>query len=404
MRIYNFVLINILGCLFLAAPVQAGEIIADHAAIHYLDHSYEKMLIDALQKVKKNDIGDALTILQQVVNNNPKFRLAQLMYADLLLAQARPISGFGSYPSASYERIKALRDEAAARWRHYLSPPPADRVPASLVQLSGLQKYVIVVDMSASRLYLFENKGGVPRPVYDFYTSIGKKGMRKYAEGDQKTPVGVYFVTGFISPDTLPDLYGNGAFPIDYPNAWDQRHGRTGSGIWLHGTPGNTYSRPPKDSDGCVVLTNRDLDAIAPYIQKGTTPVILTEKINWLTVDKWRKRQAVFAGYIDQWRKDWESRNTDLYLRHYSPNYSGLGKDYRSWVEYKRRVNASKKFIHVDISNQSMFLYPGEKGLLVVTFKQDYRSDTVQREFVKRQYWKMGEDGRWRIVYEGSAS
>ena len=404
MRNSKKILVKVICLLFVTTPVLAGEIIANHAAIHYLDRGYEKLLIDALEKVRGNHIGDALTVLQQVVNNNPNFRLAQLMYADLLLAQGRPISGFGSYPSASYERITALRDEAYARWRHHLSPPPVDRVPASLVKLSNLQKYVIVVDMSSSRLFLFENKDGVPGVVHDFYTTIGKKGMRKFAEGDQKTPVGVYFVTGFISPDTLPDLYGAGAFPIDYPNAWDQRHGRTGSGIWLHGTPSNTYSRPPKDSDGCVILSNRDLDTIAPYIQTGTTPVILTEKIDWLSRDEWQKRQSVFAGYVDQWRKDWESRDADLYLSHYSPNYSGLGKSYEDWVQYKRRVNASKKFIEVNISNQSMFLYPGEKGVLVVTFKQDYRSDTVQRRFFKRQYWKMGEDGRWRIVYEGSAS
>ena len=153
-----------------------------------------------------------------------------------------------------------------------------------------------------------------------------------------------------------------------------------------------------------MILSNRDLDTIAPYIQTGITPVILTDKINWLPVNAWYKRQSMLADYVDQWRKDWESRDADLYLSHYSPNYSGLGKDYNDWVSYKRRVNAAKKYIKINISEQSMFLYPGEDGLLVVTFKQDYRSDTVQRHFTKRQYWKMGHDGRWRIIYEGSAS
>ena len=46
----------------------------------------------------------------------------------------------------------------------------------------------------------------------------------------------------------------------------------------------------------------------------------------------------------------------------------------------------------------------GEKGLLVVTFRQDYKSDKVERKFVKRQYWRRQQDGTWRIVYEGSVS
>ena len=116
--------------------------------------------------------------------------------------------------------------------------------------------------------FLFKNQKGVPTLIKDFYVTIGKNGAGKYVEGDQKTPVGVYFVTDFISPEELPDLYGDGAFPIDYPNVWDQRHGRTGYGIWLHGTPSKIYSRPPEDSNGCVIVSNQDLNALLPYVKK----------------------------------------------------------------------------------------------------------------------------------------
>ena len=258
--------------------------------------------------------------------------------------------------------------------------------------------------MSTSRLYLYENNNGEPRLVKDFYATIGKNGSGKYIEGDQKTPTGVYFVTGFIEPEELPDLYGDGAFPIDYPNAWDQRNGRTGYGIWLHGTPSATFSRPPRDSNGCVIVSNKDLNTIAPYIDTGHTPVILADNIQWISMTAWKSRQSQFDSYVEQWRKDWESRDADLYLSHYSSKYSGLGKNYESWVAYKRRVNPTKRFIKVGISEKSMFLYPGENGLLVVTFEQDYASDNMKRKFVKRQYWQIDKDGQWRIVYEGSVS
>lgn len=395
-------------CLFILLAVastgSAGDMLAGKATAHNLDHGYEALLVSALDKIKHGDTRAALPLLEQLVSVNPKFKLAQLMYADLLLAQGRPLRDFGNISSAPYEQIVALREEARARWRHHLSPPVQNSLPSSLVKLSQQQQHAIVVDMSTSRLYLYENNAGVPRLVRDFYATIGKNGVGKYVEGDQKTPVGVYFVTGFIDPEELPDLYGAGAFPIDYPNAWDQRNGRTGYGIWLHGTPSATFSRPPRDSDGCVIVSNRDLQTISSYMKIGSTPVILADSIDWISTAEWESRQSRFDSYVEQWRQDWESRDAELYLSHYSRKYTGLGKDYESWVAYKRRVNPAKRFIKVGISGQSMFLYPGEDALLVVTFEQDYASDNIKRRFVKRQYWQMDKDGEWRIVYEGSVS
>jgi hypothetical protein len=145
------------------------------------------------------------------------------------------------------------------------------------------------------------------------------------------------------------------------------------------------------------------LNAIAPYLQENT-PVILADQIEWIDEREWIGRQAEYEAIIDQWRRDWESRNAELYLNHYSTTYSGLGMDYQSWVDYKRRVNPSKDYIKVGITEKSIFIYPGEPGLIVVTFKQRYESDNLIRDFTKRQYWRMEKDGQWRIVYEGSVS
>jgi len=73
-------------------------------------------------------------------------------------------------------------------------------------------------------------------------------------------------------------------------------------------------------------------------------------------------------------------------------------------VAYKRRVNTTKKFIKVGLSDTTMFLYPNGTNILVVTFDQDYHSDNVQRKFRKRQYWKREQDGAWRIFYEDGVS
>ena len=382
----------------------ARDIASQNTALQNLSHHSEILLLNAIEKIKNSDINGALDELGQLVKLNPQFNLAQLMYADMLSARARPITDFGNVLNAPYKQISALREEAKARWRYHQLQPDISQIPVSLVQMANKQKYAIVVDLAISRLFLFQNHKGTPVLIKDFYVSIGKNGTGKITEGDQKTPVGVYFVTGFIESEKLPDLYGDGAFPINYPNVWDRRYGRTGYGIWLHGTPHGIYSRPPRDSDGCVILSNQDLKAISPFIDEGQTPVILADNIEWLSVDEWKRQRGEYMKFLEQWRKDWESRNADRYLSHYSREYSGLGKDYEGWVEYKRRVNASKNFIRVKLIDPSMFLYPGNERIMMVTFDQDYTSDDLHRQFTKRQYWRREEDGKWRIIYEGSVS
>lgn len=400
----NFKHLLVLFCLGLSHPLIAADLLSKATSDQSLSRHSESLLINALESIKNDKTEQAIKDLRQLIKLNPDFKVAQLIYADMMLARSQVITDFGNVPNVSFERISALRDEAQARWQYHQAPVDRDKIPASLIQLASKQKHIIVVDSSRSRLFLFKNQDGVPILIKDFYVTIGKNGTGKIIEGDQKTPVGVYFVTGFINPEELPDLYGDGAYPIDYPNVWDQRHGRTGYGIWLHGTPSSTYSRPPKDSNGCVIVSNNDLNTLSPFINKGYTPVIISDSINWITKKEWKKHQSDYEHFVEQWRHDWESRDVDLYLRHYSKEYSGLGKDYNSWVEYKRRVNPSKKFIKVNLSDTSIFLYPGEQQLMLVTFVQDYTSDNFKRKFTKRQYWRLEDDGQWRIVYEGAAS
>jgi len=397
----DLVLVITLILFSVASP--AADTVTHIAALNNLDTSHEKMLINALDNIRDGELETAISSIKLIVDAYPNYRLAQLMYADLLMAKSYPIRDFGNFQSAPYDQILALMNEAKARWQYYQAPPPQDKIPASLIKLSENQQHAVIVDLQTSRLYVYKNRNGIPELVHDLYISIGKNGIGKDTEGDQKTPVGVYFVTGFIESEKLPDLYGAGAFPIDYPNAWDRRHGRTGYGIWLHGTPSNTLSRPPRDSDGCIVLSNYELNMIAPYLQ-GDTPFILSEGIEWISESEWQDRQTSYASLIDQWRDDWQSRDPELYLGHYSPAYAGLGMDYEAWVEYKRRVNPSKSYINVDLTEKSIFVYPGEENMLIVTFRQKYNSDNLLRNTVKRQYWRMEKDGRWRIIYEGSLS
>jgi murein L,D-transpeptidase YafK len=354
------------------------------------------------QDIERSRLGSALEKVDALITAYPNFRLAYLIRGDLLLARARPLVTFGNQPDAPADKLADLREEAVARLKAYRNRPPSNYVPRYLLQMEPEQKYAIVVDTQRARLYIYQNDNGRPRFVADYYISHGKLGAEKLREGDKRTPVGVYHVTANLPRQKLSDFYGNGAFPISYPNEWDRQQGRDGHGIWLHGTPSDTYSRPPRASDGCVVLTNRDLDALASYLQIGLTPVIISNTVEWLSVDDWAAERSALNKQIESWRKDWESRDVDRYLAHYSKSFRNNEGGYVRWAEQKKAVNASKSWIKVQLDKVSVFRSPGKQDLVVVTFEQDYRSNNLSNVLKKRQYW-LKEGGRWKIVYEGFA-
>ena len=361
----------------------------------------EAMLVGALIDIRENRLGAALDRVNALLAMKPDFRLAQLIKGDLLMARAGPIANMGA-AVAPAERLNDLRDEARARLARYQQQQPSKLMPKYLLQLEADQRYAVVVDTGKSTLYLFENRDGTPQYIADYYITVGKNGSHKLREGDKRTPLGVYHVTSQLPSNKLDPFYGTGAFPISYPNEFDVREGRNGHGIWLHGVPRDTYSRPPRASDGCVVLSNEDLDNLAKRVQIGVTPVIISERIDWVEPAATQAMRSGLAQSVEHWRHDWESRSTDKYLQYYARSFAAGDQGRAAWAAQKRRVNASKEWIKVQLSDVSMFLYPGRDDLAVVNFMQDYSSSNLSNKMRKRQYW-IKQDGNWKILYEGAA-
>jgi len=363
----------------------------------------EDRLSQVFEAVEANRLDDALRRVDALIGDYPNFRLAHLVRGDLLLARARPLETFGNVAkTVPGERIDGLREEALARLRALRQRPGGDRLPRYVLQLHPEQKHALVVDSRRSRLYIFANASGAPRLVADYYVTLGKNGVEKTREGDQKTPIGVYHVTANLPRRKLTDFYGAGAFPINYPNEWDRRQGRNGYGIWLHGVPSDVYSRPPRASDGCLVLANPDLESVGRHVQVGLTPVIIADEVEWSDAAAIAAERAALAGAFEQWRADWQSRDTERYLAHYSSRFaSGEGQDHSGWAAHKRKVNGAKRWIKVGVSRVAMFRYPRERDFVVVIFDQDYRSDRFSNAMRKRQYW-VKEGASWKIIYEGA--
>ncbi|MEW5966665.1 MAG: L,D-transpeptidase [Pseudomonadota bacterium] len=359
----------------------------------------DRQLATSLLAISEKRMPEALDAVDQLTRQHPNFRLAHLVRGDLLLARAQPLQTLGNAQGPRNAELEQLREEARQRVRALTDPLPQDSVPAYLLNLDESYRHALVVDASRSRLYVYANRNGTPIRVADFYVTIGKAGAGKQREGDNRTPIGIYTVSSFKSSRELTDFYGSGAFTLTYPNEWDTRQGRNGHGIWIHGSPSNTYSRTPLASEGCVVLANDDLTRLGQYIETGRTPVIIARQVEWVALDELGARRGELAAAIDQWRQDWESRDADRLMRHYGASFRAGAQSRQAFAANKHKVNAGKTWIQVGLDRVSLMLYPERPDFAMVSFVQHYQSNNLSDRTAKRQFWSR-ENGRWTIIHE----
>jgi murein L,D-transpeptidase YafK len=371
---------------------------------------HEASLLLALLEFKSGYLDEAMSEIGGLLKREPKFHLAHLIQGDMWLAQTRVISDIGANPlladiASQQEELALLRQEAEARLNAYLDTLPQGRLPRALLMLDESVKSALLVDKKSHRLYVYEREAdGTPRLVQDFYVSTGKASGNKTLSGDLRTPEGVYFITRHIPGDQLPDLYGSSAYPMNYPNEWDSHLGKTGYGIWLHGTEAAYYSRPPQDSEGCVVLPNIDLTAVAAYLHPGITPIVVSDKVEWLEREAYLNLRDEVKGVVEAWRADWQSGDVERYLSHYDAAFWSNGHNIKSWQQRKRQVASGKQWQQVALSDLSLFAYPSAAGngreMVVVNLEQKYDSNNYNSEMKKRLYLVRADKG-WRVLYEG---
>ena len=375
--------------------------------------SPESRLISIYRAIGQQQTDIAIDAAASLTHDVPSFRLAQLVYADLLSARMGNSTRFdtpaGTSPAVSAE-LGELRDEAMQRLHALQERPPANQVPAEFIVLPKAIHHAIAVDTSRSRLYLFENGPQGVRLVSDHYVSVGKQGVDKSVEGDQRTPLGVYFVSDRVGQGSLGEAFGAGAMQLNYPNLFDRLHGRTGSGIYVHGVPFNTYSRPPKDSDGCVTLANDELVMLMNTVPVHDTPVIITKKIHWVSDSATQLHRAEILDAVNQWQSvragDDRGALQAFYLPGVAPETPAAPpapppQSTVAMVHGKRKLLPPAAPLRDPISfdNLSVMTWSDEKETMVVTFQE--RGTRTKRETMLRQYWER-DAAKWKIVAEGT--
>lgn len=360
----------------------------------------EAMLIDVYKSLAANRLREAQSKADALVAAFPTFRLGHLVRGDLLLLHTQPIKSFGGGANAPADKLNNLREEAIVRLKSLRERPDPDLIPRAILQMRPDQKNVLLVDAKLSRMYVYQNDHGRLKLTNDYYVSQGRLGVNKLKEGDQKTPLGVYYITSRVAGAKLPDFYGSGALPINYPNEWDKVNGRSGSGIWLHGTPSDSYSRPPLSSDGCVVLTNPDLKELSASVEVGNTPVIIVDDIKFVSKAKSEADRLNANKMLESWRADLESTDPERLRKHYSRNFkAGRGQDLNGWLDKVHQSMLGARKIDVELQDVTFFQYPDQKELIVAAFTQEATIGKGKHATRKRQYWAR-EGMQWKIVSE----
>jgi len=362
--------------------------------------SAEARLISVYEMFGRGQARPALAKARDLVRDYPNFQLAQLVYGDLLAAQVPPTNSLPDTAGIAKMRgnpaMSELHEESRRRLQALRERPPAGTVPSQFLSLSTRSRYAIAVDASRSRLYLLENSDKGLKLVADYYISVGKSGTDKLTEGDARTPLGVYYITSSLDPKSLKDFYGAGALPINYPNPYDVRRGRTGGGIWLHGTPPQQFARAPLASDGCVVMANPDLKQLLRKVQIGATPVVTARSLQWISPPQAEKEAQTFTSAITAWKDTRASGNEAQLKKFYLPDFQRSNKKATEGISVHDEVEYAQGK-RVQFKDMSYLHWRDGDDTMVATFGEVFEGEKSGR--TRRQYW-LRQGSEWKLFHE----
>jgi len=252
-------------------------------------------------------------------------------------------------------------------------------------------KNVLVCVKSKKLLKIYKNV----KNSFDLIDSVnvltGLDGDKR-EEGDLRTPVGVYRLKTVL--DKVDDFYGPFAFVTEYPNMLDRINHKNGHGIWIHGVPING-KRNSNNTKGCIVMDNEMLKNLKKEIDYKNTYLLISENAP-LTATK--NEIASILAFIYKWRKAWQSNNFDAYKKFYDSTFKKAdGKDLKSFLDYKKRVFANKKYQKVEIYFSNINIVPYQniehQKIFRINMFEKYLSKTYKYSGPKEVYVKFTNHG-----------
>ena len=252
-------------------------------------------------------------------------------------------------------------------------------------------QYAVVVEKSRQILHLLQFRESW-HLLESWPCSTGKKPGPKRMEGDFRTPEGIYFIERYVPERFLSDVYGACALPLNYPNWLDRMAHRTGSAIWLHGTDRALKAR---DSNGCVVLDNDHIKALAARIKAWRTPVIILDRLNC-----WAEKEAdLWAGrlkdLVGQWQDDLMGGSYGKYKQWYASGASATMDWWHRWCRLRNATSGAMENGRMTARNFDILKHD---EVFLIQFDQFLEAHGGWTSVVRRQLFVKMVDGQPKII------
>jgi hypothetical protein len=271
--------------------------------------------------------------------------------------------------------------------------------PVYLLQIPESTSHVFIAETDSSTLYrIMDGQNGAL--IDERYMSVGQNGVGKRRAWDRRTPLGIYFVSEQLDTSGLHEKYGPLAFPLDYPNSWDDLNERSGDGIWIHGVRPSAGTRPPRDTDGCISLPNDELLKLENDFVPLVTPVIITRTIEWATADEITELRDELHAALDVWAGSFRSGDMHQYLALYADDFEYRGLSRGEWMAYRLQTIGRRPIKDMMLNEILLISDPEETDISLSRFRQTIIDGTQSIETTKRLYWRRQEGGEFRIVAE----
>ncbi|MEO7425981.1 MAG: L,D-transpeptidase family protein [Fibrobacteria bacterium] len=299
--------------------------------------------------------------------------------------------------------------------------PPAEAKPVRLPE----NGFYLIACKRDRTLYAYRRVGSGWEKAVAYPMAIGRAFGDKLDAGDLRTPEGRFWIIGLFSGPSKGPIYGPLVFTLNYPRPGDEAEGKSGQGIWIHGTD---MGKLPAYTHGCLSLANDDVVALSAFADIGTPLVILPDGVApdpakqmdvagmereypSIVSAYGRKTQADTAAkakalkdageflakearsfpelsmqnlsakdkqaIIDRlkhWRDDWSSRSIEKYGENYDPDFRDKeGRDRQSFLDRKAKIFETKSKIQMEISEPQ--IEPEGYSRVKVSFRQDYLAE-----------------------------
>lgn len=296
----------------------------------------------------------------------------RLFTATLAVLLASGVTSFSQAETDSKSTDTANSDSTSTK--STTASAAEKKYPAGMIALSSepsFSNYSFMVDKSKRTLYVYEWKDEDLNVIAEYPTDMGKKSGEKTKENDHRTPVGIYFLQKEMTQPEIPfGLYGNLAFSTDYPNIFDKRDAKTGSGIWLHAVPDSVPLT--RGSRGCVVVRNNVIKILKNYVHLEQTPILIFDEIKYLSKDEYAAQKQRFLNEFEKWRNAWETQDVDTYIKYYDQTFKNDEMNYKQWYKHKKKLKELYSFIKVQLGPP---LILQNKDQVVIRTVQRYESN-----------------------------